>query len=66
MSKPVGYTLLVSDGAAGTQLRPFLTDAGVEAKGEIKIVSFGPKTVEPIIKLGTAIAKLGHMRCLMS
>ena len=56
MSKPVGYTLLLSDGAAGEQLKPFLVDAGIEPKGEIKIVSFGPKKVEPILKLGNGDA----------
>ena len=56
MSKPVGYALLLSDGAAGTQFKPFLIDAGIQPSGELKIVSFGPKMVEPIIKLGNGDA----------
>lgn len=56
MSKPVGYALLLSDGAAGTQFKPFLIDAGIQPNGELKIVSFGPKMVEPIIKLGNGNA----------
>lgn len=56
MSKPIGYSLLLSDGVAGTQFKPFLTDAGIQASGELKITSFGPKMVEPIIKLGNGDA----------
>lgn len=56
MSKPIGYSLLLSDGAAGQQLKPFLIDAGLDPNGEIKVAGFGPKTVDPIIKLGTGDA----------